>query len=83
MTGARFFEFYAGFAVDARGETLQDPPSLLSFTSREPYGVTGHIVPWNAPLHSATRSVAPALAVGNTAVVKLHRGGAADVPSDG
>lgn len=69
-TGARFFEFYAGFAVDARGETLQDPPSLMSFTVREPYGVTGHIVPWNAPLHSAARSIAPALAVGNTAVAK-------------
>lgn len=70
LTGVRFFEFYAGFAVDARGETLQDPPTLLSFTSREPFGVTGHIVPWNAPLHSAARSLAPALAVGNTAVVK-------------
>ena len=70
LTGVRFFEFYAGFAIDARGETLQDPPSLLSFTSREPYGVTGHISPWNAPLHSAARSLAPALAVGNTAVAK-------------
>ena len=37
---------------------------------REPVGVTAHIVPWNAPLSMLCRSVAPALAAGNTAVVK-------------
>src|SRR5699024_10284750 len=42
----------------------------LDFTLHEPVGVTAHIVPWNAPLNMLCRSLAPALAAGNTVVAK-------------
>ena len=41
-----------------------------SYTTREPYGVVGIITPWNAPIQQAARAIAPALAAGNTVVVK-------------
>lgn len=70
LSTARFFEFYAGAADKFYGETIPLGPQYLDFTLREPLGVTAHIVPWNMPLNMIGRSVAPALALGNTAVVK-------------
>ncbi len=67
---ARYFEYYAGVADKLHGETIPLGPELLSYTRREPFGVTGHIIPWNAPLQQAARGLAPALAAGNTAVAK-------------
>ena len=67
---ARYFEFYAGAADKVLG---QDVPFLEGYTVnvlREPHGVTGHIIPWNYPASSYARTLAPALAVGNAAVVK-------------
>ncbi|HZD01146.1 MAG TPA: aldehyde dehydrogenase family protein [Actinomycetes bacterium] len=66
----RYFRYYAGAADKIHGETIPLGPDYLDFTLREPLGVTAHIVPWNAPLNMVGRSVAPALAAGNTAVVK-------------
>jgi len=66
----RYFRYYAGAADKIHGETIPLGPDYLDFTLREPLGVTAHIVPWNAPLNMVARSVAPALAAGNTAVVK-------------
>lgn len=65
-----YLDYYAGAADKLHGETIPLGPGSLAFTVREPVGVTGHIVPWNAPLSMLCRSVAPALAAGNTAVVK-------------
>lgn len=45
-------------------------PGILDYTLREPLGVTAHIVPWNYPIQLAVRGVAPALAAGNTVVLK-------------
>ncbi|NIR38854.1 MAG: aldehyde dehydrogenase family protein, partial [Actinobacteria bacterium] len=42
----------------------------LSYTLMEPVGVTGHIVPWNGPLWIGSRTIAPALAAGNSVVIK-------------
>ncbi len=70
LGAARYFEFYAGAADKFYGETIPLGPDYLDFTLREPLGVTAHIVPWNMPLNMLARSVAPALALGNTAVVK-------------
>lgn len=70
MTAARYFEYYAGVADKLGGETIPLPPTHLSYTRPEPFGVTAHIVPWNAAFQQAARGVAPALAAGNTAVVK-------------
>lgn len=67
---ARYFEYYAGAADKLQGDTIPLGPDYLDFTLREPVGVTVHILPWNMPLNMVGRSVAPALAAGNTAVVK-------------
>jgi aldehyde dehydrogenase (NAD+) len=67
---ARYFEFYAGAADKIHGQQIPLGPDYVDFTIREPLGVTAHIVPWNMPLNMVGRSVAPALAAGNTAVVK-------------
>jgi len=67
---ARYFEFYAGLADKVHGETLPAPGRHLVYTLREPYGVIGLITAWNAPMGQSGRSVAPALAAGNTIVIK-------------
>jgi aldehyde dehydrogenase (NAD+) len=70
LGAARYFEYYAGLADKIHGETIPIGNDYLDFTLVEPLGVTAHIVPWNAPLSMVARSLAPALATGNTAVVK-------------
>lgn len=70
LSTARYFEFYAGAADKFYGETIPLGPDYIDFTLREPLGVTAHIVPWNFPLNMVGRSAAPALAMGNTVVVK-------------
>ncbi len=67
---ARAFEYFAGLADKIEGETIPVPQKRLNYTLKEPLGVTVHIVPWNYPIALAARSLAPALAAGNTAVVK-------------
>jgi aldehyde dehydrogenase (NAD+) len=67
---ARAFEYWAGLADKIEGETIPVPPKRLNYTLREPLGVTAHIVPWNYPIALAARSLAPAIAAGNTVVMK-------------
>lgn len=67
---ARAFEYFGGLADKIQGETIPTPGLRLDYTIREPLGVTVHIVPWNYPLSLAARSIAPALAAGNTVIVK-------------
>jgi acyl-CoA reductase-like NAD-dependent aldehyde dehydrogenase len=69
-TAAGYFEYYAGMADKLQGDTIPLGPDYISFTLHEPVGVTAHIIPWNFPLVTTARGVAPALAAGNTAVVK-------------
>ncbi len=69
-TSAAYFEYYAGIADKLQGDTIPLGPDYISFTLLEPVGVTAHIIPWNFPLVTTARGVAPALAAGNTAVVK-------------
>ncbi|MGI0151709.1 MAG: aldehyde dehydrogenase family protein, partial [Thermoplasmata archaeon] len=66
----RTLEYVAGLADKLEGETIPVPGARLDLTLREPLGVTVHIAPWNFPLVLALRSVAPALAAGNAAVIK-------------
>lgn len=63
-------EYWAGMADKIQGETIPVPGSRLNYTVREPVGVTLHIAPWNYPLTLAVRGMAPALAAGNTVVLK-------------
>jgi aldehyde dehydrogenase (NAD+) len=65
-----YLDYYAGAADKVHGETIPIGPGSFAYTVPEPVGVTAHIVPWNAPLSMLCRSLAPALATGNTAVVK-------------
>ena len=66
----RLFEYYAGMADKIQGVTIPVPGARLDYTLREPLGVTAHIAPWNYPLLLASRGIAPALAAGNTVVLK-------------
>jgi aldehyde dehydrogenase (NAD+) len=67
---ARHFEYFAGLADKIQGSTIPVHGNRLDFTEKDPLGVTAHVVPWNYPLVMAARSMAPALAAGNTVVAK-------------
>jgi acyl-CoA reductase-like NAD-dependent aldehyde dehydrogenase len=67
---ARVLEFYAGATTKLRGSTIPVTRPGLDFTLREPIGVVGLIVPWNFPVMMASWKVGPALAAGNTAILK-------------
>ena len=67
---ARRFEYYAGIADKVLGHTFVTPNAYFSYTLRGPRGVTVHIVPWNGPLWIGSRTIAPALAAGNSLIVK-------------
>jgi len=68
---ADYYYYYAGLADKIQGEVLPiDKPDMQVFTTREPIGVVVAIVPWNAQLFLAATKIAPALAAGNTVVVK-------------
>jgi betaine-aldehyde dehydrogenase len=64
------FESYAGAANKLFGETIPVSRPGLDFTLREPIGVVGLIVPWNFPMYMASWKLGPALAAGNTAILK-------------
>jgi betaine-aldehyde dehydrogenase len=64
------FDYYAGAANKIFGQTIPVSKPGLDLTLREPIGVCGLIVPWNFPLLMASWKVAPALAAGNTAILK-------------
>jgi aldehyde dehydrogenase (NAD+) len=67
---ADIFRYYAGWVTKLEGETIPVRGKVLNYTLRESVGVVGAIVPWNFPLLMATYKVAPALACGNTVVLK-------------
>ena len=67
---ARYCEFYGGAADKVHGEQVPYLNDFHVVVLREPYGVTAHILPWNYPAQMFGRSVVPALAMGNAAVLK-------------
>jgi acyl-CoA reductase-like NAD-dependent aldehyde dehydrogenase len=67
---AECFEYYGGWADKVMGETIPVKGNYLTYTLREPLGVCAAIVPWNFPLLIAVWKIAPALACGNTIIVK-------------
>jgi aldehyde dehydrogenase (NAD+) len=65
------FRYFAGIVRDARGITIPtDDKASHVFTTREPLGVIAAIIPWNSPLITSAQKIAPALAAGNTLVLK-------------
>ena len=67
---AECFQYYAGWADKIHGETIPVKGSFLTYTLREPVGVVAAIVPWNFPLLLTSWKAAPALACGNTVIIK-------------
>jgi aldehyde dehydrogenase (NAD+) len=67
---ARYFEFYGGAADKVHGQTIPYLNGYNVSVVRIPHGVTAHIIPWNYPAQMMGRTLAPALAMGNAAVVK-------------
>ncbi len=67
---AECFQYYAGWADKIQGATIPVKGNALAYTLREPVGVVAAIVPWNFPLLLTSWKVAPALACGNTVVIK-------------
>lgn len=69
-TAVDFLRFYAGFADKIRGSQIPCDPDKHVYVAREPMGVVAGILPWNFPLVAAIQKLAPALACGNTLVLK-------------
>jgi len=69
---AGMLRYYAGMATSLDGRTIQNsqPGDLLSYTVKEPVGVVGAIIPWNAPIAASIWKIGPALATGCTVVLK-------------
>jgi aldehyde dehydrogenase (NAD+) len=67
---ADVLRYYAGLATKIHGETVNTNETAFTYTLREPVGVVGMIVPWNFPLLLASWKLGPALACGNTVVLK-------------
>jgi betaine-aldehyde dehydrogenase len=64
------FRYFGGMADKFQGETIPVDTGFLNYTLREPLGVVGQVVPWNFPLMFTSWKMAPALAAGNTIVLK-------------
>ena len=68
---AEWYRYFGGLSDKIEGAVLPiDKPGIFNFTKHEPYGVVGLITPWNSPLLLLAWKLAPALAAGNTTVIK-------------
>jgi betaine-aldehyde dehydrogenase len=67
---ADIVRYFGGLASELKGETIPLGEHVLSYTRREPIGVVGAIIPWNAPVMLGALKIAPALCAGNTLVLK-------------
>ncbi|MDJ0366546.1 aldehyde dehydrogenase family protein [Hymenobacter sp. H14-R3] len=67
---AKVFRYYSGWPTKIQGNTNPIDPTGFAYTLREPLGVCGAIIPWNGPLFAASWKIAPAIACGNTVVIK-------------
>jgi aldehyde dehydrogenase (NAD+) len=70
-SAAETFYYYSGWCTKIEGDTIPAPGNFFNYTLREPCGVCGIITPWNFPLLMVAWKLAPALACGNTAVLKI------------
>ncbi len=70
VAAARYFEYYGAAADKVHGETIPFLNGYHVQAIREPFGVTGHVIPWNYPAQMFGRTLAPALAMGNAVVLK-------------
>jgi aldehyde dehydrogenase (NAD+) len=73
FASARYFSYYGGLTDKLEGRSIPLGDGYVDYTILEPYGVSAQIVPWNYPLQLAVRSVACALATGNSVIIKSPR----------
>src|SRR5438477_11425888 len=69
-TTVDIIRYFGGLGGERKGETVPFGEHVLSYTRREPLGVVGAIIPWNAPVLLAALKIGPALCAGNTLVLK-------------
>ncbi|MXN65884.1 aldehyde dehydrogenase family protein [Stappia sp. GBMRC 2046] len=67
---SRTFEYYAGACDKLQGDSFPIGPDYMGYSIHEPVGVTAHIIPWNFPISTIARGIAPALAAGCSVVAK-------------
>jgi acyl-CoA reductase-like NAD-dependent aldehyde dehydrogenase len=67
---ADIFRYFSGLAGELKGKTIPLGEHVLSYTRREPIGVVGAIIPWNAPVLLGALKIAPAVCAGNAIVLK-------------
>lgn len=70
VQAAAVFRYYGGWADKVEGKTIEVNPSKFAYTVHEPIGAVGCIIPWNFPLLMLSWKLGPALATGNTVVLK-------------
>ncbi|GAB6018359.1 Aldehyde dehydrogenase X, mitochondrial [Chamberlinius hualienensis] len=70
LASSATFRYYAGWADKVHGKTIPADGNVFSFTRMDPVGVCGQIIPWNFPLMMAAWKIGPAVATGNTVVLK-------------
>ncbi|KAJ8483084.1 hypothetical protein ONZ45_g14723 [Pleurotus djamor] len=70
LGSADIFRYYAGWADKIHGKVIETSENELNYTRHEPYGVCGQIIPWNFPFSMLSWKIGPALATGNTVVLK-------------
>ncbi len=70
VNAVKIMRYFAGMPLEAKGESFLYAPNVIALTVREPLGVVGAIIPWNVPAMLFCLKVTPALATGNTVVVK-------------
>lgn len=68
--GIKYLEYYAGITRSIEGTQLPYDSDAHIYTRREPYGIVGQIIPWNFPFVMVAYKVGPALATGNTTILK-------------
>jgi aldehyde dehydrogenase (NAD+) len=70
VLGLDIMRYYAGKSYDVQGETSLNNPGLLAMSFRQPFGVVSGIIPWNTAFLMLANKVTPALAAGNTMILK-------------
>lgn len=70
VVAAMQIEFFAGLVTEAKGETMPMGEGVVNLSVREPYGVCGRIVAYNHPIMFTAAKIGPALAAGNTVIIK-------------
>ena len=66
---ANYFDYYSGLTDKIEGQTIPVNSQVMDYTVYEPYGVSGHIGPWNFPISMIARSLACSFAAGNSTVI--------------